>query len=214
MPVNPHAGVPPVTAGVALEEAAVAAVLTHGRDQGPETMLELVERLDLEGVHYVLPVAANRSWYPARLFDRPEANEPMLSFALEAYGVLLARLGDRGWPPERLALAGFSQGACITLEYVARHPRRYGAVAGLTGSLIGPDGEITRPPPGSLRGTPLLITTAERDEWIPVHRTRESAGALEEAGAAVDLRIMPPGPHGIADEEVEALRRLLRASTA
>jgi phospholipase/carboxylesterase len=214
MSVNPHAGVPPVTAGVALAEAAVVAVLTHGRDQGPETMLELVEHLDLDGVHYVLPVAAGRSWYPARLFDPPEANEPMLSFALEAFGAVLARLGDRGWPPERLALAGFSQGACITLEYVARHPRHYGAVAGLTGSLIGPDRELTRPPSGSLRGTPLLITTAEQDEWIPVYRTRESASVLEAAGAAVDLRIMPPGEHGIEDEEVEALRRLLRAEAA
>jgi phospholipase/carboxylesterase len=198
-----------VVAGVAVAEAAAAALFTHGRDQGPETMLELVDRLALDGLHYLLPVAAGRSWYPGRFMEPTESNEPMLTYALDAFGALVERLESEGWPPERLALVGFSQGACLTLEYVARHPRRYGAVAGLTGSLLGPPGELTRPPAGALAGTPLLITTAEEDEWIPVERTRESAAVLEAAGAEVDLRIMPPGEHGVDDEEVDALRALL-----
>lgn len=200
-------------AGVPVADAAGAALLTHGREQGPETMLDLARRLALDDFHYLLPVAAGHSWYPGRFMERPEANEPMLSYALAAYGALVERLEREGWPAERLALVGFSQGACLTLEYVARHPRRYGAVAGLTGSLIGPPGALTTPAPGSLEGTPLLITTAEEDEWIPVERTRESAAVLEAAGAEVDLQIMPPGEHGVDDEEVDFLRALLRKET-
>ena len=137
----------------------------HGRGAWPETMLDLAVRLALDDVHMLVPVAAGRTWYPQR-FTAPVAdNEPWLSHALEACDAAVQRLAGAGWPAERIVLAGFSQGACLTLEYAARHPRRYGGVAALTGGLIGDDSELTHPQ--GLDGTPLLITTAEGDEWVP-----------------------------------------------
>jgi phospholipase/carboxylesterase len=190
----------------------MAAILVHGRGHWPETMLDLAMRLALDDVHFVLPAAAGRSWYPARFIAPVAENEPWLSHALEAYDAAVGRLADAGWPADRLVLAGFSQGACLTLEYVARHPRRYGGVAALTGGLIGEDSELTRPE--GLAGTPVLITSAEGDDWVPPGRTQESAQILAAAGADVDLRVFEPGPHGIRPQEVDAVRALIRAAGA
>jgi predicted esterase len=174
-------------------------------------MIELAQRLDMDDVHYVMPVADDNSWYPDRFIAPYEANEPLLGHALDAYARIVDGLAAAGWPPERLALVGFSQGACLTLDYVARNPRRYGAVAALTGGLIGPEGAPTRPA-ASLDGTPMLVTTKEQDEWVPPFRTRESAELLRAAGADVDLRIPPGDEHSMTDDEVDAVRELIRAA--
>jgi predicted esterase len=186
------------------------AVLLHGRGLGAEPMLELVRALDLDGVHYVLPQAAGASWYPLRFIEPVARNEPWLTFALEALDAVVTSTGR---PPERIALVGFSQGACLLCEYIARHPRRYGAVAALTGGLIGADGELTQPAAG-LDGTPLLITSAEEDAWVPPARTRESAAILAAAGADADLRVYEPGPHTVRPDEVAATRALILALMA
>lgn len=194
---NPHLQTEPVTLG---PEDGRLAVLVHGRGSGPETMLDLAGRLAADGVRCVLPAAAGNTWYPQR-FTAPQAdNEPWLTHALEALDAHVGEAGDA-------ALVGFSQGACLVLEYVARHPRRYRAVAGLSGGLIGADGELARPT--GLDGTPLLITTAEGDDWVPVERTRESAEILEAAGASVDLRIHQPSSHAIRAEEADAVAELV-----
>jgi phospholipase/carboxylesterase len=194
---NPHLETEPVVLG---PESGRLAVLVHGRGSGPETMLDLAGRFAADGVRCVLPAAAGNTWYPQR-FTAPKAdNEPWLTHALEALGSHVDGADD-------VALAGFSQGACLVLEYVARHPRRYRAVAGLSGGLIGADGELTRP--HGLDGTPLLITAAEGDDWIPVERTRESAEILEAAGASVDLRIYQPSSHAIRAEEADAVAGLV-----
>jgi predicted esterase len=212
---------------VAIEDAEVVTVMVHGRagvpatvgpsalpsDAGPEaTMRELERRLRVPQAAYVLPLADQGSWYPKRFTDPRDANEPRLTHALQAYEAVVTRLTDAGWRPDRLALVGFSQGACLTLEYVARWPRRYRAVAALTGGLIGPDEALTRPSAG-LERTPLLITTKEDDQWVPAERTRTSAELLAEAGAEVDLRILPGAQHSITEEEIDAVRELIRTET-
>ena len=166
-------------------------------------MLDLAGRLALEGLHCVLPAAAGRTWYPERFTVPTAANEPWLGWTLDAIDAAVAALGR---PAEEILLGGFSQGACVALEYAARNPRRYGAVAGLSGGLIGADGELTRPE--GLDGTPLLITTAEGDDWVPVERTRESAEILAAGGAEVDLRIFARGSHAIRAQEVDAVLEL------
>jgi phospholipase/carboxylesterase len=201
---NRHLAVEPLVLGPPPAEAAAAAIVVHGRGHGPETMAGLVRALALDDVHFLLPAAADRSWYPQRFIAPVAANEPWLSWALEAVGAAVARVA--GAP--RVVLVGFSQGACLTLEYVARNPRRYDAVAGLVGGLIGADDELTRPT--GFEGTPLLITTIENDAWVPEERTRESADIFTAGGAEVDLRVFAPGPHGIHDEEVEAVRAMIR----
>jgi predicted esterase len=193
--INPHLETEPVVLG---PESGRLAVLVHGRGSGPETMLDLAGRLAAGGVRCVLPAAAGNTWYPQRFTAPLAENEPWLTNALEA-------LGARA--EEDMALVGFSQGACLVLEYAARNPRRYRAVAGLSGGLIGADGELSRPQ--GLDGTPLLITAAEGDDWIPVERTRESAEILEAAGARVDLRIYQPSSHAIRAEEVDVVATMV-----
>lgn len=209
--MNPHLAAEPVRAGVPLAGASAVAVLCHGRDQGPETMEGLARRLDLDGVHYVLPVADGLTWYPGRYTDPVADNEPRLSQALEAYGAAVEGLRADGWKPERIALVGFSQGGCVTLEWGARNPRRYGALAGVTASLIGPPDGLTEPP-GSLAGTPTLVTTCVHDDWMSEETTRASAEVLTRAGARVDCRILPAGEHSVKDEEVDAIRALIEAT--
>lgn len=193
---NPHLQTEPVTLG---PEDGRLAVLVHGRGSGPEAMLDVAGRLAADGVRCVLPAAADHTWYPQRFTAPQAANEPWLTLALDALDPLVEGAD--------VALVGFSQGACLVLEYAARHPRRYRAVAALSGGLIGADGELTRP--RGLDGTPLLITTAEGDEWVPVERTRESAEILEAAGARVDLRIYQPSSHAIRAEEADAVAELV-----
>ena len=192
---NPHLQTEPVVLG---PESGRTAVLVHGRGSGPETMLDLAGRLAAAGVRCVLPAAAGNTWYPQRFIAPLADNEPWLTYALEAL--------DEHVDGEA-SLIGFSQGACLVLEYVARHPRRYHAVAALSGGLIGADGELTRPE--GLDGTPLLITAAEDDDWIPVERTRESAEILAAGGAQVDLRIFQPSSHAIRAEEADAVTELV-----
>jgi phospholipase/carboxylesterase len=202
---NPHLAAEPLVLGPPASEATAAAIVVHGRGHGPETMVDLVRLLALDDVHYVLPAAAGQTWYPNRFIAPLAANEPWLSWALDALAATVERLAEA----RRLVLVGFSQGGCLTLEYVARHPRRYDGVAGLVGGLIGTDEELTRPT--GLDGTPLLITTIEGDAWVPADRTRASAAILTEGGADVDLRVFPPAPHTLHQEEVDAVRALLRA---
>jgi phospholipase/carboxylesterase len=195
--VNPHLETPPVVLG----SGPATAVLLHGRGSGPQSMAGLAGALGVSGVRFVIPAAAGGTWYPQRFTAPVAANEPWLSWALEAVDAAVSSAAPG------VVVAGFSQGACLALEYVARHPRRYAGVAALTGGLIGTDAELTRP--AGLERTPVLLTTAEDDPWVPPGRTRATAAILEAAGAAVDLRVFPPGPHTVRPDEVAALRGLL-----
>jgi phospholipase/carboxylesterase len=206
MTVNPHLDTETVTAGN--PDAGVAAVLVHGRDQDPEFMLEVAQRLGLDdAVAYVLPRAADRSWYPGRFYDPMEDNEPWLGWSLEAVeaAVVQARGGRRSLPD--LALVGFSQGACIVAEHLARRPEPYGAAAILTGALFGTPAE--RLPVGSLGGLPMFFGIAQGDDWIPVDAVRDTVEAFRRAGARCDLHVYDEQDHGVNDDEILAVRTLL-----
>lgn len=192
------------------ERARATLVLLHGRDHEPGSMVELAERLELPGIACVAPAAPDGSWYPQRFFEPREVNEPELSRTLDMIDALLDDLAARGVAPERTLLGGFSQGACVAAEAVARRPRPLGALAVICGGLFGVDGEeMLRPAPGALAGLPILLTGVEDDEWVPLSRVWLSADVLGAAGADVDLHVFPPGEHGIRDEEVAALRELV-----
>jgi phospholipase/carboxylesterase len=203
---NPHLRTETASAGD--PGAAVAAVLVHGRDQDPEFMLEVARRLGLDdAVAYVLPRAADRSWYPGRFYDPMEDNEPWLGWSLEAVeaAVVQARGGRRSLPD--LALVGFSQGACIVAEHLARRPEPYGAAAILTGALFGTAAE--RLPVGSLGGLPMFFGIAQGDDWIPVDAVRDTVEAFRRAGARCDLHVYDEQDHGVNDDEILAVRTLL-----
>jgi phospholipase/carboxylesterase len=198
--VNPHLAAPPVTVGPPVAEARRVAVVVHGRDQDPAYMLEhLVARLDAPDVAFVLPVAAERSWYPARYFDPREANEPALGHALAA---VEAAIG--GVEPERVVLAGFSQGGCLVADLLGAAPRPFAGAAILTGAFIGP-----RPEPAELDGVPVFMESSRYDEWVALDDVEATARALEGAGARVTLELSDDREHRIRDAAVAGVRSLL-----
>jgi len=208
-PVNPRPAVGTVLAGAPLESASVAVVVVHGRDQDPDWMLEhLVQRLDLPEAAFILPAAPGGSWYPGRFFDPVAANEPWVGRAIETCSSAVALAHEAGLPVERIALAGFSQGACIVAELLVREPRSYAAAAILTGGAFGTDDELEAPPE-PLDGVPVLVTGHTDDDWVPVARVRRTARLLAEAGADVRLAIHDDPEHSINDDEVAAVRELL-----
>jgi predicted esterase len=205
---GPHAGSPVVAAGRPPAAARAAVVLMHGRGATAENILTLVPELDRPDLAYLAPQAAGCSWYPYGFMAPLEQNEPGLSSGLAVIGELLAGLAAAGIGAERTMLLGFSQGACLSLEFAARNARRYGAVAGLSGGLIGPPG-TPRDYLGSLDGTPVLVGCSDRDPHIPLPRVRETAQAMAALGGRVSEQIYPDMPHTINADEIERVRRLL-----
>jgi phospholipase/carboxylesterase len=204
---NPHLSTELVRAGN--PEARVAAVLVHGRDLDPEFMLEVAQRIGLDDeAAYVLPRASGRSWYPGRFYDPMEDNEPWLGWSLEAIEAAVAAARGHGRALPAIALVGFSQGACIVAEHLARRPAPYGAAAILTGALFGtPDAD--RMPAGSLSDLPMFFGIAEDDDWIPVDAVRNTVAAFQRAGARCELHVYDDPEHGINDDEIVAVRSLL-----
>jgi phospholipase/carboxylesterase len=198
-----------VVTGTPLESASVAVVVMHGRDQDPRWMQEhLVDELDLPRAAFIFPEAGANTWYPGRFFDREEENEPWVRNALDCCTRAVAVAEEAGIPVERIALAGFSQGACLVAELLAREPRHYAAAAILTGGLFGTEEEV-HVPRGSLDGLPMLITGHLDDDWVPVPRVERTAELFREAHARVELAIHDDPEHQINDDEVAAVRRLL-----
>src|SRR4051794_11395534 len=207
-PQDPHAGQTTLGAGPTPEAAAATLVLVHGRGGSAEDILSLYAELGLPGLAGLGPQATGNTWYPNSFLAPLEANQPYLDSALRRIESIVADLLARGVPSDRIAILGFSQGACLTLEFTARHPQRYGAVIGLTGGLIGPPG-TARDYPGSLDGTPVFLGTSDPDPHVPFSRVRETEAVLTRMGAAVELRRYPGMPHTVNQDELDATRFLL-----
>jgi len=205
---HPHAGQPVLTFGPPPAEARLGAILIHGRGASADDILGLAHEFALPDVAYLAPEAAGHTWYPYSFLTNMDRNEPYLSSALLVIEGLVQHFAQQGLPAERVALMGFSQGACLTLEFAARHARRYAAVAGFSGGVIGPPG-TPRDYPGSFDGTPAFIGCSDIDPHIPVERVRESAELFRTMGATVDERIYPGMGHTINQAEVDAVRLLL-----
>ena len=207
---GPHQGQRVVTAGQPFDRAAAAMVLVHGRGASAYDILTLVPDLGQPDFAYLAPQAAENTWYPNRFMAPLASNEPWLSSALTAVDDVLARVIAAGIPAERTVLLGFSQGACLTLEFVARHARRYGGVAGLSGGLIGPDG-TPRDYAGSLSGTPIFLGCSDVDPHIPARRVQHTAEVLRQIGGAVTVRLYPGMDHMISPAEIAVVRDMMSA---
>ena len=197
-----------LAAGPPPEAAAATLVLLHGRGGSAEDILSLYAELGLPEFGALAPQAAANSWYPNSFLAPLEANQPYLDSALRRIESIVAGLLARGVPRDRVVVLGFSQGACLTLEYTARHPRRYGAVVGLTGGLIGPPG-TPRDYAGTLDDTHVFLGTSDPDPHVPLSRVRETEAVLTRMGAAVELRRYPGMPHTVNPDELDATRSLL-----
>jgi predicted esterase len=203
-----HHGQPVRVAGREATEAEAAMILVHGRGGTAEDMLGLAARLGRDDFSYLAPQAAGRTWYPFRFLSPLEENEPHLSSALRVLDDLFEQLEAASIPAERVFLLGFSQGACLTLEWVARNARRYGGAAGLSGGLIGPPGRDFAYE-GSLAGTEVFLGCSDTDPHIPLLRVEETAGVLTELGASVTERIYPGMGHIINADEIEHVRAMM-----
>jgi predicted esterase len=183
-------------------------ILVHGRGATAEDILSLGRELGRPDLAYLAPQAEGYSWYPYSFLSPMERNEPGLSNGLALLGHLVERLGAEGIPPERTVLLGFSQGACLTLEYAARNARRFAGMAGLSGGLIGPPG-TPRDYPGSFAGTPVFLGCSDRDPHIPLERVKETTQVLTRLGAQVAERIYPAMGHTVSEDEMEQVRELV-----
>jgi predicted esterase len=209
-PDHPHQGQPVLRAGAALGQARAAAILVHGRGGTAQSMFGFVEALAVPGLAFLAPQAAGRTWYPQRFIAPLAANEPWLSSALQTVADVLAECQRSGIGPERIVVAGFSQGACLSLEFAARNPRRYGGVIAFSGGLIGPP-ELPRRIAGDLAGTPIFLGCSDEDAHIPVASVHASSAAFRAAGAAVTEKIYPGMGHEIVEDELEHARAILGA---
>ncbi|WP_226021375.1 alpha/beta hydrolase [Halomicrobium salinisoli] len=205
---GPHAGQPVRTAGADLDDADAAVVAVHGRGARAESVLSLAGEFDVDGVAYLGPQAARNTWYPNRFVAPIEDNEPHLSSALSFVDETVQRAVDAGISRERIVLLGFSQGACLASEYVARNPRRWGGLAAFSGGLIGPPGTEFEYD-GDLDGTPAFVGCSDSDPHIPEERVHETTEALEALGADVTERLYPGMGHTINQDETEFVAGML-----
>lgn len=206
--LSPHENQPILRAGRPLAEAQAALILVHGRGATAASILELADYLPHPAMAYLAPQAAGNTWYPYSFLMPMEQNEPHLSSALARLASLLDEVERAGIPAERVVLAGFSQGACLASEFVARHAQRYGGLLVFSGGLIGPPG-TPRAYEGTLAGTPVFLGCSDVDPHIPLARVNETAEVLARLGAAVDKRIYPRFGHTINQDEIDAAAALV-----
>lgn len=204
----PHRGQPVYTAGQPLNEAKAAMILVHGRGATAPSILELANALYHPDFVYLAPQAANNTWYPNSFLSPIPSNEPGLSSGLAVLGDLIAQIEAAGIPAEKIVLAGFSQGACLASEFVARNARPYGGLLAFSGGVIGPPG-TPRNYEGSLEGMPVFVGCSDSDFHIPVERVHESTAVFEALGAAVTERIYPNMGHTIIQDEIDQARGIV-----
>jgi predicted esterase len=203
-----HEEQPVLAAGVPLAQAKTALILLHGRGANAQSILPLAQEISGAGVAALAPQATGNSWYPLRFIEPIERNEPYLSSALAVVGALVAHVEAQGIPSERIVIGGFSQGACLAAEYVARNARRYGGLLVFSGGLIGDKLDMARYP-GTLAETPVFIGCDAQDFHVPLARVQETTAQLRALGAVVDERIYRNMGHTINEDELETARTIM-----
>ncbi len=211
--MGPHQDGPITTRGLPLAEAHAAMILVHGRGASARDILSLVPEIDQPGFTYFAPQAASFTWYPQSFLAPIAQNEPGLSSGLQVLADLVAHIEGAGLAAEQILLLGFSQGACLSLEFAARNARRYGGVAGLSGGLIGPDG-TPRDYPGALEGTPIFLGCSDVDPHIPKARVLETAAVMEALGGSVTTRLYEGMGHLVNRDEIDFVRKMMEPLAA
>lgn len=205
---DPHRNTPVARLGSDLASASAAVVMLHGRGGSAQDILSLANDMYDERIAYLAPQAADHTWYPYSFLAPIEQNEPWLSSAIAKVKSVVESCTAAGVPNNKVVICGFSQGACLATEFVARHPARYGALIAFTGGLIGPPGSDLHHA-GSLDGMPALFSSGDPDPHVPWSRVEESARELKRMGAEVQLMRHPGRPHTILSSELDAARSLV-----
>lgn len=198
------------TAGVPLEEATRAMILVHGRGSTAQQILTFTSHLQhTEGMAFVAPQASNNTWYPHSFLQPTEYNEPYLSAALTSLKMLLARLqSDYNLKMPQLYWLGFSQGACLLLEFLARNPSTYGGIFGLSGGLVG-SADTPRDYSGTFGQTPVFLGCSDVDTHVPKERVLETEAVYTRMGAQVTTRLYPNAPHSVNEDELTLINTIL-----
>jgi phospholipase/carboxylesterase len=208
---DPHGKQPVRTLGARLEQAKAAVVLLHGRGASAEDILGLATEMFDERVAYLAPQAAEHRWYPLSFMAPIQDNEPWLTSALTKVASIVKQAVEAGISLEHIFICGFSQGACLSSEFAARNPARYGGVIAFTGGLIGPpDADLQHP--GNFAGMPALFSSGDPDPHVPWSRVLASADQFRTMGAEVQLQRYPGRPHTVLAQEIKAARELLLRS--
>ncbi|MGZ5243675.1 MAG: alpha/beta hydrolase [Bacteroidia bacterium] len=197
-----------VYAGKKSNEAQHALILLHGRGGSAEDMIGLATQFSVADFTLAAPKAAHNTWYPFSFMAPPDQNEPWLSSALYVVNEVVNDLNKQGFANEEIYFAGFSQGACLMLEFVTRNAKRWGGVAAFTGGLIG-DKIYNENYKGDFENTPVFIGTSDPDPHVPLTRVQETVSILKSMHADVSLKIYPNMAHTISLDEIEQANKLI-----
>lgn len=196
------------TAGKALKQAEKVLIMIHGRGADARDILSVASHLNVPGYALLAPEATNNTWYPHSFMANSEQNEPWLSSALDLLKDSVGEATKQGITAENIYFLGFSQGACLALEFVARHVQKFGGVVALTGGLIG-DKINQDNYSGDFNNTPVFLGTGNPDPHVPIERVKESAKILEKMNAKVHLKVYDGRPHTISQDEIDEANRLV-----
>lgn len=197
-----------VTAGTPADQAKKAMIMLHGRGASAVSILTLKDHLQLDGYAIFAPQATEHSWYPHSFMAPVSNNQPALDSALEVIGSLVEDIKEQGIAQENIYFLGFSQGACLMLEYVSRNAGKYGGVIAFTGGLIG-EKLISENYQGDFDQTPILITTGDPDPHVPVRRVNETVSLIKKLNANVTLKIYKGRQHTVTTEELALANSIL-----
>lgn len=206
---GPHQGQPIRIAGEPISRARGAMLMLHGRGASAEDILSLANEFDQPGFAYLAPQAAGNTWYPNRFLVPLAENEPWLSSALAFIADVLTEIINAGIPREKIILLGFSQGACLTVEFAARNAQHYGGVVGLSGALIGPE-DTPRDYPGSLAGTPVFLGCSDVDFHVPKEYVQQTAEVMNRLSGEVTTRLYPNMGHTTNQDEIDFVRGMMQ----
>jgi phospholipase/carboxylesterase len=197
-----------VYAGRKVQDAEKVLIMIHGRGGSAEDILGLASYLDVNDYALLAPEATGNTWYPYSFLAPPRQNEPWLSSALELVGEAVEEVKSSGIEEKNIYFLGFSQGACLTLEFVSRNATRYGGVVAFTGGLIG-DKVNTANYSGNFQGTPFFIGSSNPDPHVPVERVSETTAILKSMHAEVTEKIYPGMGHTISQDEISLANQLV-----
>jgi phospholipase/carboxylesterase len=209
---DPHRDQPVLRKGSSPQDASGAVILLHGRGASASDILGLADDIYYPELTYLAPQAAGNTWYPNSFLAPLEQNEPWLSSALKKVKDVVDSIVSSGVPRRKIVLAGFSQGACLSTEFVARHADHYGGLIAFTGGLIGPPGTRFQYA-GSLAGMQAFLGSGDPDPHVPWQRVEASAGVLAEMGAEVTLRRYQGMPHAISEDEIQSAKPIIESLT-
>ncbi|MDQ6480612.1 dienelactone hydrolase family protein [Dyadobacter sp. LHD-138] len=197
-----------ITAGKTIDQADKVLIMIHGRGGSAQDILSLAAHLNTKDYALLAPQATNNTWYPTSFLAAPAINEPWLSSAIQIVDEVVHDVLAQGISKENIFFLGFSQGACLTLEYVTRNASKYGGVVALTGGLIG-DKIYAENYSGDFAGTPVFIGTSNPDPHVPVSRVNETTAILQAMGADVTEKVYPNMGHTISHDEIEKVNALV-----